>query len=149
MKKLIVLGLCLLMVQLCFSQQDTTVYPKIGYPKEVIKDTCVLFTPEQAKYAAEDAINADNFKQQLDSAKHIINEHQKFINSKNDELRHEKFIGEQKDLIIQGFKDKELLYIDDIKDRNRKLKLHKVEQKIIYPVLVALIITTVAGFLTK
>lgn len=134
---------------MCFSQQDTTVYPKVGYPNEILKDTCVLFTPEQAKYAAEDAINADSYHQQLDSAKHIINEHQKFINLKNDELRHERFINTQKDIIIDGFKGKELLYQEDIKDKDKKLKLHVVERRIIYPVLVGLIITTVAGFLTK
>ena len=132
-----------------FSQIDTTVYPKVGYPNEILKDTCVLFTPEQAKYAAEDAINADSYHQQLDSAKHIINEHQNFINLKNDELRHEKFVSKQKDIIIDGFKGKELLYQEDIKDKDKKLKSHVVERRIIYPVLVALIITTVAGFLTK
>lgn len=132
-----------------FSQIDTTVYPKVGYPNEILKDTCVLFTPEQAKYAAEDAINADSYHQQLDSAKHIINEHQNFINLKNDELRHEKFVSKQKDIIIDGFKGKELLYQEDIKDKDKKLKSHVVERRIVYPVLVALIITTVAGFLTK
>lgn len=132
-----------------FSQIDTTAYPKVGYPNEILKDTCVLFTPEQAKYAAEDAINADSYHQQLDSAKHIINEHQNFINLKNDELRHEKFVSKQKDIIIDGFKGKELLYQEDIKDKDKKLKSHVVERRIVYPVLVALIITTVAGFLTK
>ncbi len=129
-----------------FSQTDTTAYPRIGYPNDVLLDTCVLFTPQQATFAAEDAINADNYKQQLDSSKHVIQEHQEFINSKNDEIRHEKFVSEQKSIIIEGFKNKETIYI---KDLDKEKKWHKVEQKIVYPIIIALIITTTAGFLTK
>lgn len=132
-----------------FSQQDTTAYPRVGYPNDVLKDTCILFTPEQVKYAAEDAINADNFKQQLDSTKSIVNQTNQFITKKNEELANERLKNYNYQLIVNGFNDKEALYLEDKKKSERKEKWNTIEKRILYPTIIGLIIATVVGFLTN
>jgi hypothetical protein len=149
MNKLMILGLYLLMVLSSFSQQDTTAYPRVGYPNDVLTDTCILFTPEQAKYAAEDAINADNFKQQLDSTNSLVNQTNQFITKKNEELANERLKNYKYQLIVNGFNDKEALYLEDKKKSERKEKWNTIEKRILYPTIIALIITTVVGFLTN
>lgn len=145
-----------MIAQSCISQTDTTNYPKVLYPQEITKDTIIAFTPNQVKQIAIDAINADSYKEQLDSSKHIINEHQEFINLKNKEISNKDFIITQYDLMLTGYKAIDTLQQDEIKQQNLTIeKLEKkdwwsrLERKIVYPVLVGLIITTVTGFLTK
>lgn len=128
--------LSLLIVQLSFSQTDTTnSYPKLVYPKYIVEDTVVLFTPYQTKLIKIDAINADSYKRQLDTSKHIIEEHQKFINLKNEELKAKDFeISIRKDLLA-NHSVKDSLQSLQIKTLSKQLKNSQLGQKITIPLL--------------
>ncbi len=134
---------------MCFSQTDTTSYPKILYPNNIVKDTCIAFTTEQAKLAAIDAINADAFKTQLDSCKHVVSEYQEFVNSKNKEIKTYKFKEVQYKNILTLERQKIDVYSAETEKLQKQVKNSIIEKKILYPVAVGLLIATVAGFLTK
>ncbi len=139
-----------MIAQLSFSQGDTiNSYPKLVYPNYVVKDTLILFTPYQAKLAKIDAINADSYKSQLDTSKHIILEHQKFINLKNDELRYKNFEISIKDELLATHSIKDSIQSAQAKTLSKQLKNSQLAQKITLPVLATAIITLLTFVIIK
>lgn len=142
MKKLIIIPL-LLIVSLLFSQKDTTklVYPRIAYPGEIVKDTCVEFSLLQAKLVAIDAINADSYKEQSDSLKSVINQYQDFVNLKNSEIQQLNFDISVRNDIITGYKAETKQYKTWFSEAENRLKLTKKVDAIVYPILGTLVLT--------
>ena len=125
----------MLIAQLSYSEIDTLSYPRLAYPGEVVKDTCVEFTPLQAKLAIIDGINADSYKEQNDSLKSVVIDYQAFVNEKNAEIRQLDFDRKIREDIIANYKlekDKYKTWYDDSENR---LKLTKKVDRIVYPIL--------------
>lgn len=124
-----------MIAQLAYSEIDTLSYPRLAYPGEIVKDTCVEFTPEQAKLAAIDGINADSYKEEVDSLKSVINDYQTFVNLKNTEIKQLNFGNEVRDELIGNYKLQSNKYRNWWEESENKLKLTKTVDKIVYPIL--------------
>lgn len=135
----------MLIAQLAISQTDTTKlgYPRIGYPGEILKDTCVEFTPLQAKLAAIDGINADSYKQEKDSLKSVVNDYQKFVNLKNNEISQLNFDIKVRNNIIDGYKEEGAKFKAWWVDSDARLHLTKTVDKVVYPILGGGILATI------
>ena len=144
MKKLITFVTTLLIAQLAISQIDTSLnYPRIAYPKEIVQDTCVQFTINQAKQAAIDGINADSYKEESDSLKSVVSDYQVFVNQKNFEIKQLNFDISVRNDIIDGYKLEKNKYKEWWEESEVKLHLTKKVDKIVYPVLGVTILTTI------
>lgn len=125
----------MLIAQLSYSEIDTLSYPRLAYPGEVIKDTCVQFTPLQAKLAMVDGINADSYKEQNDSLKSVVIDYQTFVNQKNAEIRELVFGNKVREELISNYKLQKDKYKSWYDDSENRLKLTKTIDKVVYPVL--------------
>jgi hypothetical protein len=132
----------MLIAQLSYSEIDTLSYPRLAYPGEVVKDTCIEFTPLQAKLAMIDGINADSYKEQNDSLKSIVNDYQNFVNQKNTEIKQLNFdISVRNDLVDQ-YKTKSVLYEDWYKQSEKSKQRLQTMNKIGYPILGGVTLTS-------
>lgn len=138
-----------MIAQLAYSEIDTLSYPRLAYPGEIVRDTCVEFTPEQAKLAAIDGINADSYKQEADSLKSVINDYQTFVNSKNAEIKQLTFDVKVRNEINAAYKAETGKYRDWWVTSENKLKLTKTVDKIVYPVLGTTVLGTVVYILVS
>lgn len=142
MRKYLLLGILLLTAQLTFCQTGTTNnYPRVAYPGEVVQDTCVQFTQEQAKLIAIDAINADACREENDSLKSAVKGFQKLVNLKNKEIRQLNFDIFVRNDIIDDYEKENNQIRGWWNDAEAKLKLTKKVDTIVYPVLGSLILT--------
>jgi hypothetical protein len=131
-----------LTAQLTFCQTGTTNnYPRVAYPGEVVQDTCVQFTQEQAKLIAIDAINADACREENDSLKSAVKGFQKLVNLKNKEIRQLNFDIFVRNDIIDDYEKENNQIRGWWNDAEAKLKLTKKVDTIVYPVLGSLILT--------
>ena len=125
----------MLIAQLSYSEIDTLSYPRLAYPGEVVKDTCIEFTPLQAKLAMIDGINADSYKEQNDSLKSVVIDYQVFVNQKNAEIRQLDFDRKIREDIIAGYKLEKDKYKTWYDDSEARLKLTKKVDRVVYPIL--------------
>lgn len=125
----------MLIAQLSYSEIDTLSYPRVAYPGEVVKDTCVEFTPFQAKLAMIDGINADSYKEQNDSLKSVVIDYQTFVNQKNAEIRQLNFDRKIREDIIASYKLEKDKYKTWYDDSEARLKLTKKVDRVVYPIL--------------
>ena len=129
-------------VQFSICQIDTTNnYPRVAYPGDIVQDTCVQFTLEQAKLVAIDGINADACQQEKDSLKSAVNGFKKLINLKNKEIGQLNFDISVRNDIIDNYKKENKEVKGWWNDAESKLKLTKKVDAIVYPVLGSLILT--------
>jgi hypothetical protein len=133
----------MLIAQLSYSEIDTLSYPRLAYPGEVVKDTCIEFTPLQAKLAMIDGINADSYKEQNDSLKSVVIDYQTFVNQKNAEIRELVFGNKVREDIIGDYKLQKDKYKSWYDDSENRLKLTKTVDKVVYPILGGTIVATV------
>lgn len=134
-----------MIVQLCYSETDTLKYPIKAYPGYNITDTCVLFTTKQANQALKDGINSDYLLKELDSCQNINNDMGYVIERQNSLIVNQDEQNTQYKAIIEGFTQKESIYIKDNKKLQNKLKTASIVNKIIYPALAVLIIGLTIG----
>lgn len=149
MKKLIVLGGLLMIVLSGFSEIDTLerAYPILAYPPDKVEDTCVLLTPTQARYAAEDGINADYYQAITDSQKRVI---QGYRLATDTLKRHISLLQTNNKNYVKLdslWKKKEKIYSSTIVAQDKKLKLTKLGNAVSYPILITLIVGLTLGII--
>lgn len=133
----------MLIALLVYSETDTLSYPRLAYPGEIVRDTCVEFTPLQAKLAMVDGINADSYKEQNDSLKSVIKGYTILTKQHLYEIRQLNFDKKVRNDIIDGYKLESDKYKNWWGDSEAKLHLTKKVDKIVYPVLGGTIAATV------
>ena len=127
-----------------FSQKDTNLnYPRKAFPGEIVRDTCIQFTPEQVKYIVEDAINADSYKEENDSLKSIVKNYEYLVSQKDNEVQQLNLDLSIRTDIIEGYKQESNKYKTWFSNAENRLKLTKKVDMIVYPILGSLVLTGV------
>lgn len=101
------------------------------------------FTIKQAQQAAIDGINADLYKEELDSTNIIVIEYKKLTKQQMYEIRQLGFDRNIRDDIITGFKTESGKYKTWWEDSEAKLHLTKTVDKVVYPILGGGILATI------
>lgn len=90
-----------------------------------------------------DGINADSYKEETDSLKSVVSDYQVFVNQKNFEIRQLNFDISVRNDIIDNYKLEKNKYKEWWEKSEVNLHLTKKVDKIVYPILGGVILTTV------